>query len=251
VVRILRLGTSDDTNPVIPIEQRTVATCERAFTEATGLPAETIVRRIVPSADAGAVVERWMARFEPDCVVLIVSSFWMAYETSVFRLGNALPGPLQPLVGGARYLGSKTATNQSAPVRAARRMVRRGVGVASRNTPAEVAAAASDCIRQVLRQEDVTLIVRSPVTRYPGDGRPSTRARLEARRLAVDDELAALCRRLHVDYLRREPNGPETDDHLLLPDGVHAIASENVRRGEREGFALAAAWLRTHALQPR
>jgi hypothetical protein len=230
----------------VPLAQRAITACERTVAELTGEPVETFAKRLYPSPDASLAVARWMERYEPQCVVLVVSSVWTGYETSVYRLGTVLPGPFKRLVKQAEHVGARTAKSRALHVRAARRVVRRTVGVAPRFTPAEVIASARACIQVVVRVEDVALVVRGPETRYPGNGRPATRARLEARRVEVDAAIAESCKRLYIDYLGREIDAPETDDHLFLPDGVHLNVATNLARGEREGEVLAAAWLRIH-----
>lgn len=247
MIRVLRLGTSNDTLEAVPPPQRAVNACERTMVEILGQPVETIAKRIVPTPDAGDVVQRWMERYQPQAVILVISAVWTGYETSAYSLGHLLPGPFTRLADGVERMGARTATNHGPALRIARRIAHGAVGVAPRYTPGEIIAAFSDCIRQVVRYEDVAFVVRGAESRYPGDGRPATRARIEARRVEVDAAISATCRRLHIDYHGRPPDGPETDDHLFLPDGVHVHAAELQFRGECEGAALAAAYQRIHS----
>jgi hypothetical protein len=230
------LGTSNDTLEAVPFPQRAVNSCERTMVEILGRPVETIAKRIVPTPDAGDVVQRWMERYQPQAVILVISAVWTGYETSAYSLGHRLPGPFTRVADGVERLGARTATSHGPALRIARRVAHGAVGIAP----------FSDCIRLVVRHEDVAFVVRGAESRYPGDGRPATRARIEARRVEVDAAISATCRRLHIDYHGRPPDAPETDDHLFLPDGVHVHAAEIAFRGECEGAALAAAWQRIH-----
>lgn len=250
MVRILRLGTSDDENPAIPENGRAPSVCERTFADLAEEFAETTIRRIVPTADAPGVVDRWLSRYRPDCVVLVISSVWCSYETAAYRMQSSWPPAFQPLARAVQRWGGRTASSNSIALRAGRQLSRRLVGVSARFRPDEVVDVAEACIRTIIQNEDIALIVRGPVTRYPGDGGEVARSRLEQRRREVDDGLTVVCRRLHVEYLGREPFAPEQDDDILLPDGVHCNATEHGRRGLREGRALAMVWHRLAVAPP-
>ncbi|MGH2633850.1 MAG: hypothetical protein ACRDG3_10610 [Tepidiformaceae bacterium] len=250
MVRILRLGTSDDQNPSVPEHDRAPAVCERTFSEAVGESAETAIRRIVPNLDAPEVVERWLARYEPDCVVLVISSVWCSYKTAAYRMQSTWPRPVQPLANAVQRWGGRTASSNGLVLQAGRKVARRLVGVSARFLPDDVVSVTEACIRTILRHEDIVLVVRGPVTRYPGDGSDHARLRLEKLRSQVEDGLDTACKTLHVEYLARDPKAPQRDDELFLPDGVHCNAVEHGRRGTREGAALAAAWQRVNS-RPR
>ena len=180
----------------------------------------------------------------PICVVLVISSVWCSYETAAYRMQRSWPTLLQPAGRAVQRWGGRTAASNALALRAGRLLARRFVGVSALFHPEDLLATTEACIRAILRQEDVVLVVRGPVTRYPGDGSDVTRDRLEAIRLQVDDGLALICERLHVEYIPRDPGAPERDDGIFLPDGVHCDAVEHGRRGLREGAALVAAWRR-------
>jgi hypothetical protein len=248
MVRILRLGSSDDMNPEVPEAERAVTVCERDFAAAIGEPVETVLRRFDPSPAVPDVIERWMERYQPDCVLLVLSSYWCSYETAAYRMKRAWPRPLQPVANRVERWGGKTASQHNVALRAGRALTRRTVGVSTRYEPAEVLEAVEACIRRILRYEDVALAVRAPFTRFRVPDR--SRQRLEDRRLAVDLPMQALCARLHIEYIPRDPNRPWSDDDVLLSDGVHVNGTAQTAQGVLEGRALLNAWSRIHEKVP-
>ena len=131
MVRILRLGTSDDRNPAILESDRVGSVCERTFSEGTGEPVETVFRRIVPNPAAPGVIERWLTRYEPECVVLVVSSVWCSYETAAYRMQRSWPTLLQPAGRAVQKWGGRTAASNVLALRAGRLLARRFVGVSA------------------------------------------------------------------------------------------------------------------------
>ena len=70
-------------------------------------------------------------------------------------------------------------------------------------------------------------------------------ARAERTRVALHRRVRAICERLHVEYIGQdEPYETAADRGLFLGDLVHGTAAMHRQRGEEEGKALAAAWLR-------
>lgn len=246
MVHILRLGSSDDTNPEVPIAERSITVCERDFAHAIGEPVHTTQRRFVPTPTAPDVVDKFMQRYEPDCVLLVLSSYWTCFETAAYRAKKAWPRPLQPLANRVERWGGRTASKNNLVFRAGRAASRRAVGVATQFEPSEVLETVEACIRRILRYEDVTLVVRAPFTRFrvPDD----SRQRMEERRLMIDLPMQDLCRRLHVEYIPRDPARPWSDDPVLLADGVHINGEAQIAQGILEAQTFVRAWSRTHAL---
>jgi hypothetical protein len=245
MVRILRLGTSDDSNPNVPERERAISVCEREFAQAIGQPVETVLRRFDPTPAVPDVVDKFMERYEPDCVLIVLSSYWCCYETAAYRAQKAWPRPLQPLARRMERWGGRTASNSSVLLRAGRAASRRTVGVATRFEPAEVVESVQACIRRILRREEVALVVRGPSTRFPVPER--SRQRIEDRRLAVELPMKEFCRRLHIEYVPRDPARAWSDDDVLLADGIHVNGAAQTAQGVREGQAMIRAWSRIHA----
>ena len=245
MVRILRLGSSDDINPDVPEAERAITICERDFALAIGEPVETIFRRFVPTQNVPDLVDSFMQRYEPDCVFMVLGSYWCCYETAAYRAQQAWPRPLKPLAKRVEGWGYKTASKNSLLLRAGRAASRRAVGVATRFEPPQVLEVVEACIRRILRYEDVTLVVRAPFTRFRVP--ESSRQRMEERRLMIDLPMQDLCRRLHVEYIPRDPTRPWSDDPVLLADGIHINGQAQIAQGILEAQFVVRAWSRTHA----
>lgn len=90
MIRILRLGNSDDTSPGIPDDQRAYALAAQVLEDAAGQPVETVVRTIWPDPELPGLIDEWLDRYKPDLVFLKVTWYWYGYESVPLRLERRL-----------------------------------------------------------------------------------------------------------------------------------------------------------------
>ena len=83
---MLRLGSSNDVFPELPEEDLAPAVCARILEAALGETVETSVRATWPTEDFAERVRGWIARHEPDVVILRVAPYWYTYESVPLRV---------------------------------------------------------------------------------------------------------------------------------------------------------------------
>lgn len=246
-MKLLRLAVSDDTNPRIPEDQRIPVVAAKLFSEETGEPVDQVLRVFWPTPDYPSLVERWMEREKPDMVYLWVNSYCFTYESVPLRIERRL-GRFGRLVN----RGSQRAANtrwlaETRPFRAGRRLAHRFIGGDLNFTPTEVLERVELLLRRVLEHEGAIVVVRGPRTAYGEDGGAKGLARAESRRKQVDDGLASICRRLHVEYHSKEGRTPAEADDQWLPDRIHANVASSYETGVEQGEQMVAAWRRAHS----
>jgi hypothetical protein len=244
-VRILRLTNSNDELAAIPENLRASAITDRIVSEAVGEPVETVVRLFWPGPELPAILERWLARYEPDVVLIRCASFWVCYESVPLKLqrnfGRAGAGlsRIGFSVGGNRTIASNPAA------RAIRRWAVRTIGGATYFTPESATESVAAILRPVLAREATIPVVRGPGHTLNAAGTRAGLERSSARNADFDRRLADLCARLHVAYapVREAVSAPG----LLLGDDVHSSIAGTRIFGELEGRAIVEAWRAANA----
>jgi len=242
-MRLLRLGNSYDTDRNIPADANKSSVADRLLAEGIGEPVETTVRTIWPEPGLPALIDRWLDRYEPDEVFLIVASYWFTYVSVPVRVRRAL-GPLgAPLANAGLKAAGKPWLAHNAAFRLARRATIHTIGGSTNFTPEQVIESMEACIRTILLRENIALAVRGPRVAFSADGTEKTQRWAEARRSMVDRHMAEFCRRLHVEYIEY-PTGasPLAAPDLFQGDRVHATAAVHDEQGNLEGEALLRAW---------
>jgi hypothetical protein len=240
-VRILRLTNSADEMPAVPDHLRSAAITERIVAEATGEAVETVPRIFWPGPELPAILERWLARYEPDVVLIRCASFWVAYESVPLKLQRTLGKPgawlgrLGLSVGGNRTIAS------SGLARVLRQWAVRSIGGSTYFTPEAATESVAAILRSVLAREATVPVVRGPGHTLNAAGNKRGYERALRRNVAFDDQLAELCKRLHVAYI---PARAVVDSPTLLHgDDVHSNIEGSRVFGELEGKAIAETWL--------
>lgn len=246
-VRILRLTDSNDFTAEIPPELRAAAIAERAFFEATGCEAETILKRIWPTPGLDEIVARWIEREAPDIIFMRVASYWFTYQSVPLRLERALGGWVKPVTS----LGNRAAANRRMGFNRGFKLLQkaalRTIGGATLQTQDETVALVETCLRPMLAREGAGVVIRGP--RTPFGGMRSARAlrRSEEQRQYVNQQLAALCERHQVTFLAFEGLEGTFDRGTRMADFVHVNEIGHRTVGEMEGAAMAREWARLHA----
>jgi hypothetical protein len=128
-----------------------------------------------------------------------------------------------------------------------RRIANRTIGGETYFSTTETLERTELLLRRVLEHEGVIPIVRGPRTAYGADGGTKGLARAERRRRAVDDGLAAICARLHVEYHSKEGKTPGQVADTLLGDGIHVNIDGSEELGIEQGQHMVDAWRRAQA----
>jgi hypothetical protein len=242
-LRILRLTNSNDLLGNIPAELRGAAVAERVVAEATGEPVETVQRVVWPGPELPAIVERWLANYQPDVVFIRIPAFWICYESVPLRLQRRL-GPLGYWPG---RLGLKIGGNPGFAAsrfgKTTRKLLLRTIGGDAYFTPQQVTLHVEAVLRTVLAKESVVPAVRGPGHSINSAGTARGLARAVQRSEQLDALLAAACSRLHVAYVSARAVGH--DSSFLLSDELHDGPEGQRLYGEVEGRLIASAWLET------
>ncbi len=245
-MKLLRIATSDDKNPLIPEEQRTPSIAARLFESETGEPVDTSLRIFWPTPEFPALVERWMERDRPDMVYIWVNSYCFTYESVPLRIEHRY-GRLGRIINRSSQRAANTRWLADTPLfRAGRRLAHRVIGGDVHFTPVETLERVELALRRVLEHEGVIAIVRGPRTAYGEDGGPKGLARAEARRKQVDEGLASICRRLHVEYHSKEGRIPADAEGHWLADRIHSNVASTIQTGHEQGEHMIDAWRAAH-----
>lgn len=251
-MKVLRLGNSDDLVPGVPEEQRSWRIAERMLAARTGEPVETVIHTIWPNDRLVAKVEQWLAEEQPDIVFFKVSNFAISHPSVAVRLQRRVP-VVGPWLG---RTGKKAADNPAIGKRPAFRWLQRAalrvIGGETHVDADTGIAIFSACIRRIVSDEEVVLVVRGSDggRRVPGLSPKGARA-AEVCRLKVHFAMKALCESLHVAYFGREKVRTEAEHALLLDqDNFHRGAAGQAVAGEDDGAAMAEAWLAAHGRTP-
>ncbi len=89
-MRVLWLDNSDDTNELVPEEERAPAVASRIIEERTGQTPELRVRPLWPSAAMPELAASWAEEFAPEMVCLRVGSYSYSYRSVPLRLERRL-----------------------------------------------------------------------------------------------------------------------------------------------------------------
>ena len=242
-MRILRITNSDDLNPSVPESLRSPAVAERILAEATGESSETVVRIIWPGPTLPGLIDEWIVRYQPDLILLVVTSFWFTYESVPLKIEREF-GPIGRPIARAGYRAAGNPTfSQSRLFHAGRRLALRTIGGAVHFTPEQVVGTIEACVRTILAHENVALVVRGPYAAFTSDAGSSARQRAERRWFEVHGAVERLCRQLHVEYISFEkPVSNENDRGRFQGDFVHVTEEGHRERAEAEARAMLAAW---------
>lgn len=246
-MRLLKLGTSDEVSGDLPPEARAGAITARYLEEQLGQPCEVNVRVIWPDERLPGLVERWVAEFQPDLVLLCVNPFWMTYKSTPLRLQRRF-GKAGKLAGRAGIRAAQIPWLAfTPPFKLVRRVALRTIGGDYYFEPAEVAEIVEECARQVLAHESAGLVVRGPTASLTHHGSVRVQHEADERRTVTNRLLAETCARLRVKYMNIDVSRTESEGlRRFTRDMVHTGAEAHRIRGVTEGEALVALWRAMH-----
>ena len=242
-MRLLRLTNSYDTDPAIAEDANKKTLVESLFQEATGEPMETTVRVIWPDPVLPELIDKWLKRYQPDVVLLVVSSYWFTYVSAPARIQRAFGRVGKPISDA----GLKAAGTPWLAHNAAFRLLRTGtlrvIGGSTWFTVDQVNESMERCIRVTLAHEGTSLAVRGPRTPYAPSNRPKDIRESEAKRRAVHERTRDLCQRLHVPYFGwDDARPPQQRKQDYQGDLVHGTEAEHQVLARQELELLLQAW---------
>ncbi len=240
-MRLLRMGSSQETNPLIPEASRVGAVACRLFQEATGEPLELTARSIWPAANLPDIVDGWMTRHKPELVFLVSSGFWYTYDSSMLKLQRKWPF-LTPAMRPVTQLSFFDWFAQNRAYRVLRRAALRTIGGVPIFTVDQVAETMELCLRRVLAHEPAAVIMRNGAS-VAHTSTPSNRAECYRRHAELHTRLEAICERLHVVYRGRGDDPMEGEEpRYHLRDLMHWNELGHIRQGEKDAQTLIDAW---------
>jgi hypothetical protein len=239
-MRLLRLTNSSDTFEGVPEPQRATRVAEDVFTELTGEPIETVLKLFWPEPGLPDIVDRWIARYQPDVVFMRTSMVWCAYESVPLRLERRLGRLGRPLARLGFKLGGSDAMIRSPLFRAARRLALRTIGGDVYFRPDEAAEIVGATFRRVVAHESVIPALCGPGFARDASGTAAGRARAARRNMELDQRLTELARSLRIAYTSTRL---DFDPAHLAPDGFHTGVVGQRVQGELEGKLITEAWL--------
>jgi hypothetical protein len=246
-VKILRITTSEDSEPRVPELERTPAVAARVITDLTGEPVENVQRVFWPTADFPDVVSRWLGKYRPDVVFMVVTSYAFTFESVPLRLERRLGRAGRLINARAQQVAGIHTISDRQVFRLARKGAFRLIGADAHFTPREVLDTTEAAIRRILAFEDVVLAVRGPRRPLAVDGGTRAITRAERKRQFVNTGLKAICAKHHVAlHVFEQPPFATDDDDRTFGDRIHANASAQLVEGELQGEFIAKAWLAAH-----
>lgn len=240
MVTILRLTHSSDFDEAIPEAQRATSVAQRTFSEISGVEATTVAKTAWPARELPAILDRWVDRYQPDIVFLIVNPYWFTYESVPIKLQRKLK------FGGERLanvgLGAAPRFENYRAFRLLQRAAQKTIGGETHFTPQEVVERVQECARRVLARESPVLVVSGPSRRI-GTYESGARRRATPKLAWMDRELGRFCRELGLVYHLQEADLDAAD---YVSNRFHSTAHRHAVRGEAEGHAMASAWQLAH-----
>lgn len=239
-MKLLRLGLSDDRYGDLETSARSWHIAQTRLEEASGEPWETVFGPSWPYPDWAERLESSLDEHSPDMVMVCCAAYWVAYPSAPLKASRSRI-PLGGRLGGvARDLARRPVFGDRALVHAARRLVLGSAGGAFHREPVEASKSVESALRVILQREEIAVAVRGPLP-FRVDGSRKLIAVCEARRSAFNDSLAAVCSRLHVEYL---PYGPQDVHPMteLLGDRIHVNEAGHKRRADQEFGVMERAW---------
>lgn len=242
-MRLLRLGNSYDADPSISPADNKVSIADQWLARETGEAVETTSRVIWPDPGLPELVEKWIDRYQPDAVFLVVSSYWFTFasvplglEQRFGRFGLRLGEAGEAFVRRPRVARSRS-------VGLARSLVRTTVGKGTHFPPEEVIERMETCIRRIVAREDIGLAVRGPRVAFTTDDSPRAKLAAEERRLHVHRRLSHVCEQLHIPYMGWDSATAAQDrPGEFQSDLIHGTAAFHTETGEAEAATILAAW---------
>lgn len=243
-VRILRLGNSTDLDERVPEKERSSWLSAQVFSAATGRSPDLTVRAIWPSPGLPPTLDSWIEKHEPQLVFFAVNAYWFTYRSVPERLKRLL-GPLggPAFVAGARVGRSRFVETRLFHI--LRRLAGRLIGGDAPFTPEQVLDVVETCLRKIVANEDVVLVVRGPLAAHSHDMGPRIARENAAAWWKVERGLRRLCSSLHIEYAGMD--GPDdARGSFGSADLVHPDAKGHRARADMEGRLMARGWLRVH-----
>ncbi len=247
-MRVLRLSNSMDFFGDIPAEGRSMAISGRALEAEVGEPVEVISKMVWPNDRLPALIDGWIDEFEPSLVFLWINPFWFTYESGARFFERRLGRFARRFIGLEKQVARRPAINQNPAYKGLRRLAVTTIGGNVFVEPQDLLPMVETWVRRVLRREEITLVVRGALMpMHMGATRPG-RSRSIRRYLEMEAAGAALCQRLHVDYIPSPPPGEWIEQpDLFLGDRFHCNAEGHAKMGEIEAEGMVAAWRRSHS----
>lgn len=198
-MKVLCLGWSDDVIGDTPAEQRGYSMAATLYEAATGEPVDWVMKPVVPSPDLPAIVEKWLAREQPDVVFVRVNPFFFNYTSVPVKL-RARGGRVgDRFAGMALKLADNRVRSGHLWFKALRRGSRKLVGGATYFEPEAVVATYLEVFRHIARREGVEILVSGAhAARVTSEWMPRERA--ERRLALVSTAVADGCRRIGAQY---------------------------------------------------
>lgn len=250
-MKILRLGSSSDRPGRLPEGALSYQLAEQRLAQELGEPVETVVRTIWPNAALPPLVEDWVEAVRSDLVFLKVPAYSFTYESVPLKVERRLGRRVGRPVARAGLKAADTPwIAHTRLFHLLRRLAQRTIGGATHFEPEEVAERIESCIRIIVRNESITLVVRGPRGQTNYHAGRAARDRAEARRLYVHKRLETLCRDLHVDYVGVDTPLYRERKRSVLGDRLHPDTKQHAVDATYEADVLLAAWQRHHRPAP-
>lgn len=250
-MEVLRLGNSYEHDPNIPPEANKSAVADRLLAEAIGEPVETTARVIWPDPGLPDLIDRWIERYQPELVLLVVSSYWFTHVSLPLAIERRFGRVGKPIARAGDRLVHKPWLAKNSAFNAARQAARGAIGGETHFTAEQVIQSMEACVRRILAHEDVALTVRGPRIAFAPEGSEKVKRLAEERRSLVDRHMADFCRQLHIEYVAFASGvNPDAVPEEFQTDGVHVTVGVHAQQGKIEGEAMIAAWKATHGTTP-
>ena len=242
-ITVLRFASSLDFTGELPPRTRAWEVAERILAEESGRPVRTISKPVWPNAKLPGILDRWLDEFQPDIVLICISSYWVETEVVANRVRRL--GILgRKLESASQAAAAKRGVADSRFYLSGRWLLLHTLGGRPNFTPAELETHIESWLRIILRRESVAVAISGTPFSPDTMATKAARRRATVRKDELRARLTALGERLNV-VVDMPPHGADAfAPELRLPDRVHFNELAHARMGEIDGRALVAAWRR-------
>ncbi|MBA4179087.1 MAG: hypothetical protein C0506_00720 [Anaerolinea sp.] len=244
MLRILRLGNSNDAVLAIPEHLRAPSIADAMLAEASGEQVEAVNKTMWPTPDFPEILDRWLDRYAPDVVLMQINAYWYAYPRLLLSMRHL------PMLGrfasrAEAKLANSPGIALSRPVVLLRDQLMRVFGGTTAFSPEQVGDVVEASLRVVLARESIGVGVRGPFFALAEEfgGRAGRRAVSTHSQVYLDVERR--CARLMVPFEGRNPGIPMGGSGSYLKDRMHLNEGGQALRGQMEGRVLVRAWEQT------
>ena len=223
LVKILRLGSSNDTVEQFVAGEPRERVIQRELERQLQEPVTVVTKRIWPTERFPELLSRWLDEEDPDIVTVPVIGYWFNFESVPLKLQRRLGRFGERLGSTGKHVADVPWLAHNAAFRAVRNVAQRTIGGETYFTCDQVISCVHQIVREVVRREGIALIVQGPFGgQHLSGGSRRAVNREERRRLVVNAGIREVCRSHQVTFIEHVVNRRlKGTAFSTIGDGLH------------------------------